>query len=405
MRTTTRGRFLCVVALSTLPSCGARTALDDGSVDINSPRDAAISTQSGCGAPDPEAPLVVGADQQSFGSVAASGCSFAMTWQENLGDGFTQAARTVQVVGGAWTLSPPITVASPTELDSNANQGFIGWDGAGYTVAWTDDGTLFLRRMSADGTLLGPRVRSVEVGPDSYVSWIDPSPTDGTLRIGLMDDRKTQFLYHAYFLKVALDGTAVVPAVDLTPNAESADIVGFAHLPNGDNRLFWTDGNDVSGTFSESFFDDLGNATQPAAYVLPPVNAEEDSYLGGGVAVTSADVYFGVLHSGPDRVVVGLLNAAGSGYSAVTGTAGADAPSLAATDTGVLGVLVDRTGGANVPSDLLLSFVKGTSTTATEVIAPNDATSDNYGIAAGSSSFGVFWESATSDLKFTVRAP
>ena len=383
-------------------ACGDRTGLFAEPTTASA---SATDSSRSC-APDPPALLVSDHEIQTFGNIAGSECSFGMTWQENRGNGLANAARTAQVVGGAWVLSPPVTITGGADLGVDGNPGFIGWDGSAYTVAWSTGGTLFLRRMAADGKLLGPSVRSVTTGIDAYPIWIDPSPADGTLRLALLDDRSERFQYRVYFLKLRPDGGALVPATALTPASESPSVGGFARLPSGDTVMFWSGDDNVRITFSESFFDDHGVSTRPTTSLMRPVDASRASYLPGGVAQVGADVYFGVLaFDGTDRSIVGMVTTGGTSYTSVTGVPGADVPTLAATAAGVVGVLSDRSRTANSSSDLLLSFVTQTTATATQVVSPNDGVSDSYAVAAGSDSLGVFWETPGFQLKFTVRTP
>ena len=173
----------------------------------------------------PSEPLPVSTQTlEFFGTIGSAGCSFSGCSGRRIEPGSLRSRRTAaRVVGGVWTLSPLATVV--TGLSGG---GTLAWDGSAYVVAWATGGTLFLRRLGEDGTLLGPAVSSVATGPDSEVVWLDASAGDGTLRVALLDDRASQFLYHVYFLRLAGDGTTIVSAVDLTPSASSAGIGGFA---------------------------------------------------------------------------------------------------------------------------------------------------------------------------------
>jgi hypothetical protein len=410
MRPSYVGLFLLFVSADAV-GCGDRTGLMTDLLPPDAAAEAA-PTLGVCGAPDPPEPLLVhaatlGSQIQSFGNVAGSGCSFAVTWEANLNVGEAIIVRTAMVISGKWTLSPLVTVwAPPPEMCDQLNAAAVGWDGSAYTVAWTYDGELYLRRLSPDGTILGPPVRSVATGPDSYICWIDPSPEDGTLRLGLLDDRDKRFSYRVYFLKVAPDGTAVVPAVALTPEtgstAPNPSLGGFSRLPTGENRLLWQGGGPGIITFSEILFNDLGDVTQSTPNVLEPLSLSDDSYLPGGVTQVGTDTYFGVLHYRGNRMIVGIMGPTDGEFTYASEAAGHDAPALAAVNGGTVGVL---SGKFSTSTDLFLSFVVGDTTTSTAVLNRGDTMPGAYSLAAGSTAFGALWETPRSSLKLVIRTP
>jgi hypothetical protein len=421
-----------LLGAAVLVACGARTALPEIDAsetdarphprDAGAERDAPIDAPrpSSCGAPDPPVPLVLSTDVQYFGNVAAAGCSFAMMWIEYRGPTLQGAlvARTARVVDHAWTLSPEVKVADVSGTQSVAtSSGLVAWDGSAYTIAWGDRGSLFLRRLGTDGVLLGPAVRIVgtELGPrlDGYVLWMDPSRGDATLRLALYDNEGGAHV-GINFLRVTLDGTALAPAKVVTSSLPYLGLSGFAHLPTGGNLLLWSAAGPPGPppptmTLSESLFDDLGNLTAPTEPVLSAVYL--DMQQPGSVSRVNALTYFGLEQEASDggsSVLLGVLNESGPTYAPVPGVAAfPNSPALATTDTGVLGALSGGTQDGTVSSVLSLSYVVESRLMSTTEIAPAD-TADQvlaYAVAAGATSFGVFWFSVDAPLSFTVRTP
>jgi hypothetical protein len=400
--------------LVTLGGCGARTGLVTGDVESDASRppdamaeaDARLDARpdaSACGAPDPPQPLSLFAGGvQGFGNVVGSGCSFAMTWTEDQNPGFAIVARTAQVVAGTWTLSPRAVVSQAALSLATAT---IGWDGSAYMLLWTDSsGALFMRRIGTDGTLLGPvvRVLSPIAGPGSSVVWIDASPEDAAIRIVLAGLFNGTGLW---FLKITTAGAIVLPPIEV------GDVsVGLAHLPSGGNRLVsWSDPDSPSGpeTLTVSAFDDFGHATEPPASVVTELNFQFNTP--GSVAQVGGNTYVGTAEQSPDfseHTRVYVLGATDTVPTEVSGIAGGDVAALAATDTGVLGVLFgSESYGDEMTGNLLLSLAAEDRATATIDLGPGQASSvGQYSLGAGSASFGVFWW-GTTDLEFSVKTP
>jgi hypothetical protein len=399
-----------------LGACGDRTGLASGDLAQHAASDAPLDAPAGlpCGAPDPAQALTVGATNlRYFGNVAGSGCSFAMIWVEPSGGPVAGVlrAQTAEVVDGEWSLSPTVTVAKVSgEQGTDPITAVVGWDGSAFTVAWGDEGSLFLRRLSKSGTLLDPAERLVGTGLgtglDGYVLWIDPSPSEGTLGLGLFANPVSTDTEHSgiYFLKVTLEGTAIAPAAGLTSQLPTFGVAGFAHLPGGEHVLMWSPLDDppVGATLSESFFADDGTPTEPT---VPSIVSAEFLQMAtqGGVALVGGDTYFGLIEEvdgGAMDTLVGLVGL--SGYTPVTGIdPGQSIPALGVTNMGVVGVL------SGPGTDLLLSFVARSRVTATVDIAPGEASTE-YALATGSASFGVFWATGASSgppLSFTVKTP
>jgi hypothetical protein len=437
-----------VVIMLALAACGARTGilpylepdeLADASLDrpdastqesraappdatrpppVDAPVDARpdVAPPVTCGAPDPTKPLLLAETvAQELGGVAAGGCTFAVVWMENHGiDGLPLVARTARVVDGAWTLSPRAIITHT--VDDNGGVATIAWDGAAYVVVWIDqnaaaENTLFMRRLSPDGTILGPKVASaVSLGPDSYPVGVDA--TADSMRLLLLDDRNQQFSYHLYATAIASDGAVLSPPTDLTPRSADVDLGGVHWDPD---LLLWADDtNVVRIPLDLTTFAQPGGST--GREMLLPRSSE---MLPGGLAMAqggdgNGTIYFGAWEGGGLGSVIVDTVAPGGPPGApsvvrVKGVAGADVPELAviarappASD--VVGALAGGDGTTGGPSDLYLSTVSDGVTTGTEVVVRGEASSDEYAFAAGMESFGIYW--ATSDaLKLTIRTP
>lgn len=219
----------------------------------------------------------------------------------------------------------------------------MGWDGTAFVIVGVDKGAIVLQRVGTDGTLLGPVARSAGVPQITPVEWIDPSPSDGTIRIGLVTTVEVGPMSeeHVSFMKVRLDGSVVVPKVDLTPDANSAQIGGSGHLPTGGNVLLWFDLGTVDHHPYATYFDDSG---------------------------------------------------------AVTGSTD--------SGTGIVGVLTSvRVRSAPLALGFVQGARRHATTQIAPVCGEGGAC--DYRLAAGSSAFGVFWVGSWTPpvLNFTVRTP
>jgi len=128
----------------------------------------------------------------------------------------------------------------------------------------------------------------------------------------------------------------------------------------------------------------------------------------GSVTEVGGNTYIGTAEESSDyteHTRVYVLGATETAPTQVTGIAGGDVAALAATDTGVLGVLFGtESSGGEMTGTLRLSLVTEASSTATMDVAPDETMTGQYSLAAGSASFGLFWMGVLG-LEFSVKTP
>jgi hypothetical protein len=377
-------------------SCGARTGLSvgglvDASADAPVPNDAgqerAASSDAPrglCGAPDPGKPFAFLRPVAFGGGIATSGCTFAGTWVENPDrPGLVVDAVLLRVEDGAWTASKVVTVA---EASVNALSSFIVWDGSEYVVAWTD-GALFVRRLSVDGTLLGPAVRVFDLTQDGNIQDIQLD-ADGVIDVGLFNDPAVRFEYHSYFARLRADGTVTLPPTEVVPSSAGDLTIAFRFGSGGSNDLLWLGGNGSSEKVYLSTFDDTGKVLGTNELFW---RGSKDAVFGGqAFATLGGDSVFGFWTVSTNRVEIRSPSA-----GARVDVHGGYTPALANLSGGELGVLVPTQFEG--PTDFVLWFVDGTGGTGRvdgHTRFHGRGSGDGplvYALAGGMGSFGVLW--------------